>query len=171
MGKRCNLSEVEKAKIDAWKSVKKSNREIAKLLNRSANAVNNYVKEKQFPTIKKKRGRHSKLSERDKRRIVATASQSVKGCRRIAAEVVPHVSKSTVYSVLKASPHLVRERMQKAPMLKLYHKEARLKFAEAHLTWTSEWSKVSNYNFILLFEQSYVFFVLIFFSRLGRMVR
>jgi len=105
MGRGKMLSEVEKATIDAYKISGKSNREIAKLLERSSNAIDQYLNSKGKQVVRRKRGPRPNLSERDKRRIIAGASQTTKGCRRIRNKVTPHVSKSTVHRVLKESPH------------------------------------------------------------------
>lgn len=151
MGKAKALTETEKAKIDAFKTAGKSNREISVLLGCSKDAINRYINFKDQIVQKKKTGPQPKLTERDKRRIIAAAAQTTKGCRRIAAEVTPGVSKNTVYRALKASPHLVREQMQKTPKLKECHKEARYEFADRHLTWTSEWSNIKLLFLRILF--------------------
>ena len=100
-------SEVEKAAINAYKILRTSNRDVAQLITRSIDAVNRYVKNRGKQVAKKKPGARPKLSDRDKRRIVAAATQTTKGCRRIRNEVTPYVSKSTVHRVLKNSPQLV----------------------------------------------------------------
>lgn len=142
MGRGKALSAEEKASIDAYEKCGKSQREIAKLINRSRNVIYLYIKNRSNQIVKKKRGPRPKLSDRDKRKIVAAASQTTKGCRRIKNDVAPQVSKSTVHRVLKDSPNLVCEKMQKAPKLKPHHMQARYNFAEEKLHWTHEWSKV-----------------------------
>ena len=44
MGHRCNLSQIEQEKIGVFNKHGKSNRKIAKLLNRSQSIVNNFFK-------------------------------------------------------------------------------------------------------------------------------
>lgn len=89
MGRGKELSEVEKVSINAYKECGKSNREIARLINRSSNAIDRYVKQGKIERTRKKHGPREKLSERDKQKIVAAAAQTTKGCRRIRNEVAP----------------------------------------------------------------------------------
>ena len=142
MGKAKQLSEIEKAKVNAFKLAGKSNRWIADKLDRSPWCINFYIHNIDNTKQKKKRGPKPKLSARDARRITTIAAQTTKGYRRIAKEANLDVSEKTIYRALKASPRLVLEQMQKEPKLKDHHKEARYQFSDQHLTWTSEWSNV-----------------------------
>ena len=66
------------------------------------------------------------------------------GVRQVRNEVCPNVSHQTVWRVAKSSPFLLRQRLKPAPHLTEAHKIARIRFAEARITWTREWSTVSH---------------------------
>ena len=70
MGRGNSLTDHEKGMIDAFEKDEHSQWEIAKKINRSMCAVNNYIKNKN-KTPKKIPGRPEKLSPRNKRAIRA----------------------------------------------------------------------------------------------------
>ena len=77
-----------------------------------------------------------------KRRILAEINNLTKGCR-VKTELGIETSHVTVWKVIKKSPNIVRQRMQKRPALKKQHKEARLAWAIQHVQWTKEWKTVN----------------------------
>lgn len=142
MAKGKALSEYEKGQIDTFKSQGRSNRKIAEEIGRSLNVVNRYVRDPKNYGITKSPGAPPKLNERDKRRIIRAAVDGKKSCRKIQREVVPEVSKSTVWNVLNEAPDVSHEKMVAAPKLKDHHKVARLAFAREHMTWKHDWNRV-----------------------------
>ena len=70
MDRRYSLSLVEQGKIDAFKTCGQSNREIDKLLNRSHNVVNSFLRLRNAYGCKKPSGRLSKATLRQRRTIV-----------------------------------------------------------------------------------------------------
>lgn len=117
MGRGKWLTEIEKIQIDAFKSLGKSNRRIAKLISRSPNVINNYVKNTSYVWHQNLPGRPRKLTNCDVRRILFVASRSDEGCQKIRDEIAPHVSKVTVWRVIKTS-RLGGRKKQKRPRLK-----------------------------------------------------
>uniref|UniRef100_A0A1I7WSB0 DUF1738 domain-containing protein n=1 Tax=Heterorhabditis bacteriophora TaxID=37862 RepID=A0A1I7WSB0_HETBA len=54
----------------------------------------------------------------------------------------PTVSKTTVFGALKANPFIRLQKMRKRPSLTAVYKKARMDFARAHMSLTSEWTEV-----------------------------
>ena len=77
MGRGNSLTDHENGMIDAFEKDGYSQREIAKKINRSRCAVNNYIKNKN-KTPKKIPGRPEKLSPRKKRAIIRDVRKSGK---------------------------------------------------------------------------------------------
>ena len=75
MGRGNSLTVHEKGMIDAFEKDGHSQREIAKKINRTRYAVNNYIKNKN-KTPKKILGRPEKLSPRNKRDIIRNVRKS-----------------------------------------------------------------------------------------------
>lgn len=148
MGRRKRLSEYEKGQIDALFKEKKSIRGIAKQLKRSDHVVRNYLKNPAQYGKKNNGGRPKKLSARDERQIVNTASNSMISVRTIQREQFPDDSKNTIWRALKSSPNIKRAKMIKAPMLKPEHKVARFNFAVKHMNKVN-WKKVNFVPFII----------------------
>lgn len=92
MGRGKWLTETERIQIDALKSLGKSNRKIAKRINRSANAINNYVNNRATYGTRKSPRLHKKLTDRDVRRILLVVSRS-KGCRKIREKLKSHIQR------------------------------------------------------------------------------
>ena len=82
MGRGNSLTDHEKGMINAFKKDGHSQQEIAKKINRSRCAVNNYIKNKK-KTPKKILGRPEKLSPRNKRAIIRDVRKSGKSVSQI----------------------------------------------------------------------------------------
>ena len=82
MGRGNSLTDHKKGMIDAFEKDGHSQREIAKKINRSRCAVNNYVNNKN-KTPKKIPGRPDKLSPRNKRAIIRDFRKSGKSVSQI----------------------------------------------------------------------------------------
>jgi len=145
MPRGTELSNFEKGQIRAFQETGLSNRVIATRLGRSPTVVDNFVKKGDGYGKKKRSGRRPKLSGRDKRLIVRTASNSTKGARQIRTECAPNISKNTVRRVIKSSPHLTRQKLKVNPKLKPEHEVERMNFAKEHVIWTHNWNTVNLY--------------------------
>lgn len=142
MPKAKELSEEEKIEILAYKTAGWSNRRIAKHIGRSESAVRYFLKDPNGDTPKKQRGRKTKLSERDVRHIVQTASKSGISSSEIRKELNLPVHSSTIRRVLASEENLQYVKRKSSPELKIHHIEARLKFAEEKVFWKSEWDNI-----------------------------
>lgn len=136
------LSAEEKGQIHAYHEMGLSNRQIATRISRSPKVVNNFLANPQQYGTATHTGRPSKLSKRDKRRILRRASNSTSSSSVIQRELQLPVTPRTVRNVLKASPHIVRARMRKAPALTEIHKIRRKEFARMNMN--RDWTKVSG---------------------------
>lgn len=135
-GKR--LSEYEKGKIDGLKEEGWSNRKIAKEIERSRCVIDNYINLRENYGQKKSSGRNKKLTRRDERAIVRLAIKKKFGSRRILSSLDVNCSRSTIYNTLKNNKNLKFAKMKRKPPLNQVHKDARLKYAKEHMSWTSE---------------------------------
>ena len=139
-GKR--LSEYEKGKIDGLKEEGWSNRKIAEEIGRSRCVIDNYINLRENYGQKKSSGRKRKLTRRDERAVVRLAIKKKFGSRRILASLDVNCSRTTNYNTLKNNKNLKFAKMKRKPPLKQVHKDARLKYANEHMSWTSEWQNV-----------------------------
>jgi transposase len=141
MPRGTELTEFEKGQIQAYNDAGKSNREIARLLRRSEFVVRNFLKNPEAYGTRKRSGRPSKVSERDKRRIYRAASNSTASSSKIKRDLGLNVHPKTIRRVISKNPNLVRRKMKRAPALKEVHKRQRLEFARRNMN--KDWSKVS----------------------------
>lgn len=142
------LTEEERGKILAFRECNVGIREIARRLGRSHHVIINFLRNPERYGNNKTGGPKKKLSERTQRRIVQTASNSLKSLKQIKAELSLDVSCSTIYRTLKSSPYIQRQKLKQAPRLLPRHKQARLEFARANMR--RDWSKVCNLHYSLL---------------------
>ena len=91
MPKGTQLTSCEKGIIDGLKQLKPlSNRNIARLLNRSPQVVNKYITKCQNYCKKPRTGRKPKLSKRGRRRIIKYFSNKVISLSKIMSDL--HIS-------------------------------------------------------------------------------
>lgn len=117
-----------------------SSRKIAAHLRRSGNVINGYVSNLVKYRTQKSSGSPKRLDDRAKRRIVHTALSENKSCK-IQQEIAPEALKSTIWNVLKNTPHTSHQKMNASLRLKDHHKLARLNFARLHVSWTHQWDR------------------------------
>uniref|UniRef100_A0A914Q3Z0 Transposase n=1 Tax=Panagrolaimus davidi TaxID=227884 RepID=A0A914Q3Z0_9BILA len=128
------LSDYEKGQIQALFAEKISVRGIAKRIGRSHYVVLNYLKNRRgYGSKNHKRGRKSKLNNRQKRQIVECASNSTKSTLEIRNELGLDVHRETVRRIIINSGRIVRAKMLPAPALKPKHIEKRLIFARKNM--------------------------------------
>ena len=140
MPRGIKLSEFEKGQITAYHEANKSNRKIARLMGRSLDLVNRFVKNPEEYGIIKRTGPANKLSERDKRGIFRAASNSTATCSKIKKDLGLGVSPVTIRRVISKNPNLVWRKMKKASALKEIHRQGRLEWARQNMN--TDWSKV-----------------------------
>ncbi|KAI1695148.1 helix-turn-helix domain-containing protein [Ditylenchus destructor] len=144
MGRGTQLTDLEKGAIQAFKSQGLSNRSIASQIGRSANVIDNYVKDSDAYGLKKSSGRPQKLTPRIKRRLEFAASNSQIGSRPLRTALAPHCSHVTVWKALKSSPRLQRQLMKKKPRLTGQHVPTRYRWARDHVHWRQEWRQAAR---------------------------
>ena len=101
MPKGTQLTSCEKGIIDGLKQLKPlSNRNIARLLNRSPQVVNNYITKGQNYCKKLRKGRKPKLSERGRRRIIKYCSNKVISLSKIMSDLCSFLQLNLQFHVL-----------------------------------------------------------------------
>lgn len=142
MGSGKTLTATERAKIDAFKEIGLSGREIARRLNRSKTVVNNYLADPQNYG-KNQKGRTGKATTpRENRLILRLASNSTLPATMIRAKSGVSANITTVRRIIQKSDTIQRRKLKKKPVLKPVHKEHRMDFARQHVDWSSEWKRV-----------------------------
>jgi transposase len=149
------FSPEERGKIIAYRDSGLSYRQISAKVGRCASSICTFLKNPGAYGKQKTSGRPSKVSPRDKHRIIKTASNSTKTCAQIKAECDLQVSKETIRRVLKKSLVIVSAKMKPAPHLKPIHKQRRLDFARENMA--TEWNKVNFYFFYFYFTLGHLF--------------
>jgi transposase len=134
------LSEREKGKIDAYKTIGKSNRQIAGILKRSPHVIDNYVRDPLAYGTAKSPGRPPKTTPRLKRLIVRKMSAKRSSTRKVANDLPVKMSKDTVHRVAKESTDLVYKKLKAKPPLTDQHKQARRDFARENMA--TNWNEV-----------------------------
>lgn len=136
------LTQQEKDSILDLRKKGRSYGEIAKEIKRSKCAVHNFLNNSLNNRQKKRVGRKKKLSDRQRRSILRTASNRSISSSGIKNQLGLNVSRWTVNRVLQSAPNLVLMKKKKSPPLKPIHKENRLGWAKDHMTWNQEWKNV-----------------------------
>ena len=130
--------------IDVIVKEGKSISEIARIINRSWGAVNNYVQRGGgYNHSRYYGGRPPIYTERDRRSWFHEATNNQQSVREIAREHVSEPSKSTVHHSLSQNPNASYEKRKVQPYLTQQHKESRLEFARDHMGWSKrKWGSV-----------------------------
>jgi len=142
MGRKSALTEFEKGNISAFKASGMSNREIAKVLNRSPKVINNFITLGSQYGLKRSSGRLSKLSKRQKRTIIKDAKSNLASLSQISQKPNINVSKTTVHRVVVSNSFLKYKKKKSSPQLKPIHKEKRLKWAKEMMSWKENWKRI-----------------------------
>lgn len=148
MPRGLSLNDIEKGKILAFKEEGLTISEISRKINRSRRVIQNFLKNPDLYGKKKRRGRKRKLSSREERKILRSASNSDQSCSKMTALVETKVSKTTVWRTLRRSPIICRNKMKSVPRITVHHKNARLEFAENNMA--TDWSSVRIFHEFLL---------------------
>ena len=137
------LSDVEKGQIIALRKESWSLRAIAKELNRSVGAVQNFVK-RPHKTHKPKSTRNAKkITRRQTALLIREACKGQLSARQLQATLGLPVGVRRVQQLLKATPHLQYKKMMQQPKMLQRHKTARLLWAKEQLKQGQEyWKRV-----------------------------
>jgi transposase len=136
------LTEYEIGQIDLLNQQGLSNRSIATKIKRSPRVVNNYLSNPVEYNKKKRSGRKSKLSARDRRGIIKKASNSSISCKKIIDDLCLKVSRWTINRALQDSEIFTSQKKKSSPALTEAHKQYRLEWSREHMTWNLEWQKM-----------------------------
>jgi len=142
MPRGIKLNEEEKGQIKAYRDCGISNRQIAKKINRSLTVINNFVKLKQNYGKIKRTGPVPKITPREKRSIVTTASKKKLSASKVRDDLQLPITVRRVRQILSESMTLKWTKRKSKPALKIHHKTARLEFAKKYMSWTHEWHNV-----------------------------
>ena len=138
MGRGNSLTDHEKGMINAFEKEGHSQQEIAKKINRSKCAVNNYIKNKN-KTPKKIPSRPEKLSQRN---IIRDVRKSRKSVSQIQLPGDINISRWTIWKTLKNCPNVEYLKGQKAPSWKEHHIKARFSWDKKYISFGGKWSDV-----------------------------
>lgn len=139
-GKR--LTDYEKGKIEAFHCQGLSCREIGEIINRSKTVVNNFLQNKENYGQKNPGGRPTKLTSRDKRRVLSLVSTGKYSLNEILQTTELPVCKKTIWNVVNSSENFKYVAKLTRPHLLETHKWKRLKFARDVMTWEDKWLEV-----------------------------
>ena len=142
MPKKSYLSESEQSVVRELKKTGMSNREIGRRVNRSEAAIRNVLKKGEKYGVKKKTKGHTKLSNRDRNRILELAGTGKFNASEIKKELGLPITNKRIAQILRGSGHLKYIKKAKKPNLTPTHIQARLNFAKKHMAWRNEWDNV-----------------------------
>lgn len=134
------LTDEERAVIDALHFEGKSSRSIALVLNRDHSGISKYLK-KRDEEKKPRPGARRKLNEAQLRLLYRAASNRVISAPRLKAELQLNVSTKTILTYLHRNPNFQRRIKEKNQMLTLAHKQRRFDWCVWKLAWIEEWRK------------------------------
>lgn len=141
MGRGKALTDFERGEIAAFHKSGCSQRDIAQKLNRSNRAIFNEL-HKDERSEKMKTGRKRKLSDRDERHIVLSASNKRTTSRRIKHDLGLQVSTRTIRRVLEKTEYLTYSKMRRGPWSDERVKKHRLEWAQHCEETDQEWNTV-----------------------------
>ena len=142
MGRRQDLSEIEKGQIDILRRQNLSIRAIAGEINRGKSCVGAYIKSSSNATSRKRPGKGKILSIRSRRAVVRIAGRGNMTARNVLAETKAPVSLRTMQRILQQESHLVFGPLLSRPKLTAVHIRTRLRWARAYHFKTPEfWRK------------------------------
>lgn len=136
------LSECEVRKILFYKGSGKSERDIARLMNRSKTAIHNAIIRKDYSNKIKRSGRKNILTARDNRQIFRLSTKKGLSTREISKRFSKKTSHVTVWKSLKLNINTKFMKLKKKPKLLKCHREERLKWAKNVMSWNDEWKQI-----------------------------
>jgi transposase len=135
------LNDEEKIQIRIYHEEGYSARSIGTKLGRSNTVISNFLKKGKDYGNKKKTKGNTKLTKRQIGKIKQAARKHLNSSQ-IVAELDLPVGAHQVAYILRKSKEFQWRKASSKPRLTPKHKEARLAFARAHMSWTREWDKI-----------------------------
>ena len=142
-GHKKSLFEAEREQISAYGDTGMSSRAIGQKINRTHKLIQRFLANPDtYGKNEHNRGRKSKVTAREVRKIVNTASNSTKSCETIKRELNLNVSRTLVWRVLKKSNNIVHSKMNVPPRLLPHHIIKRFQFGQNNMT--RNWKNVGS---------------------------
>jgi transposase len=142
MGRASLLSSDERKVIDNAKKADMSNRQIAKLINRSPNAVGNYVRNPEAYGTRKSPGRPRKITAKAERRLFREASRTGKSAGQLVRDLQLSVRARRVRQILRDSRRFRYQKRKGAPSLTAAHRAHRVTWATENVDRGAAWDDV-----------------------------
>lgn len=142
MGRKKALSDIEKASILSHQQNGVSMNEIARRLNRSRCAIQNFLKNPETYGKNFNRKGNRKLSVRDRRRLFSRASKSGVSSRELRDDLDLPVSSRHVRRLLRGEKHFAWQKMKRTPKLTERHMKDRINYATSGLEMGQKWRTV-----------------------------
>jgi hypothetical protein len=142
MGRGPELSDFIKGVIIGLKKCGKSVRGISKELNIPKSTIHSILTKKGGPANKKRSGRPSKLSDRDRRNVFKQAKKGNLNCSEIVKTLQLPVSPGTISKLLKDSTEFIYKKRKPTPVLTDQHKKTRLYWSEEKTSWKEQWKSI-----------------------------
>lgn len=136
------LNEGEKATITVLREQGLSNNQISKAIRRSAKVVNNFVTKGENYGKKAATKGNTKVTNRQKNQLLALASTGNHSSTEMVAKLDLPIKSRQVRQILSSSGRFKYAKRKTIPSLKPHHVEARLSWAQQHMSWTTEWTNV-----------------------------
>nr|XP_012136354.1 PREDICTED: uncharacterized protein LOC105661966 [Megachile rotundata] len=130
-----HLTEEEKIEILQRRAEGENLKQISLKIKRSRCVIRNFLNNPKNYGKRKRAGRRSSLTSRDKRAILRCASNAALTPRQVLAECRLSVSVKTVQRIIQKAQHLKRKKFAVKSPLSVVHKQRRLDFAVNHLQW------------------------------------
>ncbi|KAJ8557035.1 hypothetical protein ON010_g8930 [Phytophthora cinnamomi] len=135
MPRGTKLTEEEQHRITAFSEAGLSERAIATRVQRSRPVVHAILSDPEGYTKVKRSGRPKKLTPKARRRLLREASKGQLSSAELKMALELPVSARRIREILQADPNMNYEKHKASPVLTKKHKEARLTWARAKVTW------------------------------------
>ena len=138
MPRGTKLTDLEKGQITAHNSHGLSERAIAKLVGRSRPAVHAFLTDPGGQNVKKRTGPAKRLKPAGMRRLLREARKGKASARVLKSQLNIPLSTRRIRELLNADQLLRYDKRKACPVLTKAHKEARMNWARAKVTWSQE---------------------------------
>lgn len=142
MGAKNDLSEEERIRILTLHGEGYSRRKIQEVVPRSLGAIQRCITQQRLGIATKRPGRNPCVSDRDRRRVIREVSNKRISSAKVKARLELACSARTIRNIIKASGIIRWKKLSKKPLLSHAHRQRRMDFAAAHLTWRTRWKKI-----------------------------
>ena len=136
------LTEIEVRRVWFLRGTGMSIRRIAKEIRRSKTAIENVIKRGVDGSVQKRSGAKSKVSHRDRRRIIRLATLQKMSAAEIAHHFKGQISRSTITRVLNSCDFTKYVKMNRKPALTDKHKKERRDIVRKWIKDNVDWKNV-----------------------------